>query len=319
MGIGARDEITIRPPLARRILAAVALLGIGLILLIVVEGGLAVLLGNGAIRQPWGSIVLLAVAALEVIGLWRLLTFHLVLGDRQAQLNNYFRRERVGISDIESIQMVGLEVGTDDGLPPTKGDIIWDLVWPEQQYGAALRLRNGTRVLKATATFRRRLDNSVIEALRGWTARYGIPFRDDVVDLGLARTSSGASEHYRGRPLQGDAGAKVESGAGADALAAGLLAALLYLITLIAMAVVGVLPPSSWQFWVFALGWFGSAFLGMIPVMFFRLVGNWTTEQSSLRTAGYGLAVILAFAFPPAVLLFAYRLVTLLAPVSRPQ
>jgi hypothetical protein len=324
VGIGSPAAITIRPPLARRILAAVVLIGIGLIVLIMVE---AVLLGGGSIRQPWGSIVLLTVAGLEAFGLWRLVTFSLVLDDREARLNNYFRRQRVAISDIGAIQMVALEAGHDELLPKTerdiiwdKGDIIWDLVWPEQQYGAAVSLRSGAEVLKATATFRGRLNPSVIDALRGWTARYGIPFREDVVDLSLARTSSDASEQYRRRPAKAaPARMNLEGGAGADELAAGLLAALLYLITLIAMAVVGLLPTSSWQFWVFALGWFGSAFLGMIPVRFLRLVGNWTTEHSHLRTAGYGLAVFLAFAFPPAVLLFAYRLVTLLAPVSRPQ
>jgi hypothetical protein len=176
--------ITIRPPLARRTLAAGVLIGIGLVMLIMVEGGLAVLFGNGYIRQPWGSIVLLMVAAFEAFSLWRLLTFSLVLDDREARLNNYFRRERVGITDIEAIQMVALEVGRDgsESVPKTKGDIVWDLVWPEEQYGAAFSLRSRAEVLKATATFRSSLDPSVVEALRSWAIRYGILFREDMVD-----------------------------------------------------------------------------------------------------------------------------------------
>jgi hypothetical protein len=197
--------ITIRPPLGRRIVAAVALIGIGLIALIMVEGGLAVAFGDGGIRQPWGSIVVILVATLEVLGLWRLLTFSLVLDEREARVNNYFRRERVGIADVEAIQMVSLDGGPDE-LAKTKlevirglifpkfsysrGDAIWDLIWPEQQYGAALSLRSRATLLKATATFRGCLNPSVIEALRGWTVRRGITFRENAVNLGPARTSS---------------------------------------------------------------------------------------------------------------------------------
>lgn len=166
-----------------------ALIGIGLIVLIMVEGVLAVLLGSGGIRQPWGSAVLLLLTALEVLGLWRLLTFSLVLDDREARLNNYFRRQRVGIADIEAIQMVSLKVGRDEDFRLSHGDIIWDLIWPEQQYGAALSLRSPPKLLKASATFRVSLNPSVIEALRSWTALYGITFRENVVDPDPARTS----------------------------------------------------------------------------------------------------------------------------------
>jgi hypothetical protein len=179
----AGAAVTIRPPLVRRAIAAVLLLVIGLVVLIMAEGALAVQFGVGGVRQPWGIAVLLLVVALEVLGFWRLLTFNLVLDDGEVQLNNYFKRTRVGVTDIGAVQIIATEV-TDDVLPPTRGDLIWGLVWPEQQSGAAIRLRGRAELLVATATFGRHFRPSVLAALRGWTARCGIELRENVVVLG---------------------------------------------------------------------------------------------------------------------------------------
>jgi hypothetical protein len=96
----------------------------------------------------------------------------------------------------------------------------------------------------------------------------------------------------------------------------GLLMTFVCLIVLVVLAVTGLLPVNSWQFWVMAVGVLLSAFLGVIPARFMVLVETSTSEQSLLRRAGYGFTLFLAIGLPVAVFLGVYRLVIVLAPIS---
>ena len=348
--VGAHGVI--RSSFGTRVLWSLILIGAGIVVFFLAAGG-------AAARLQWWIASLVAVA--EVIAHWRVFRVALVLDDVGVTVRNYLRDYRIQWSELAGIEIVKEETESTKQYDQKLLPYLLDYLSERTLYGAALRFPDG-RSLNARATFRAKVNSSIISTLQAHASRYGIPFSSQEIVAPASLTTAAApplgpsgpwdlppvvstlprsprpraslhdrANHWRNRvrdalsafPRTGRPRASLHDRANhwlnwvRDDEGTGYLFMLIgipELVLLAGIVIVGNLPVAGWQFWLLA----GVSFfaLPVIAALYMaRLVARATPRLPLLSELAAGLTLLIAILGTPFVILVAYNLLMVVAPI----